>query len=152
LEILVSIAIIGVSFATLLSIGTQAINFSYYARNMTDIDFLVREEMEALRTFRDNTDWDVSGLGTVSTGGAPYHLYLDTGASPAQWTLVGGTETVGNFLRNVVFEKVSRDPGTNDVESTYNILNEDLNTRKATVNIIWEGKVYQVITYLANWQ
>ncbi len=149
LEILIATALISVAFVTLLSLGFLSLNISPSIKKATQADSLAKEEVEATRSFRDGTTWSTNGLGTVLTGSSsPYFLVLNNN----QWALQQGTETVGIFTRKVVFDKVSRDPVTNNIESTYNASHDDPDTRQITVTISWEDKIYQVVSYLTNWQ
>lgn len=153
LEILIAIALVGIVFITLLGIGVQSLGLSYTIQKTTQIDSLLKEEMEATRSFRDGTNWSTDGLGVVSTGSAnPYHLILSGAFNPPKWILQTGIEAVGEFTRQVVFDKVSRDPFTHDIESIYNTANDDSKTRKITASVVYGGKTYQVIAYLTNWK
>lgn len=152
LEILLAIAVIGAAFSLLLGIGTAAINFSGNARRAAEADFFIREELEAVRAFRDATSWG-SGLGSVATGSNnPYYLFLNEDGPQSAWQLVSGTETINNFSRKVIFDKVSRSPSTGNIEEVYNIANDDPDTRMATVIVSSSVKSYEVSTYFTNWQ
>lgn len=149
IEIIISIALISIVFITLLGIGALVLNVSASVQKETQADSLIKEEFEAVRNFRDGTTWAANGLGTASTGsGNPYHLVNNAN----KWTLVAGPETVGKFTRKVVFDKVSRDPTTQNIEYTYNQSHDDANTRKATVTITWTGRTLQDISYFTNWK
>lgn len=148
LEILISIALISIVFIALLGIGFSVVNLSGSIQKTTQIDSLIREELEAARSFRDGTTWATNGLGSsVIVPAATYHMALSSGA----WTVVAGTETVDAFTRKIVFEKVSRDPATSNIESIYNTSHDDPNTKKITVTVIWKSKIYQVTSYVTNW-
>ena len=152
LEILICVSLVGIVFLMLLSIGVQSMVASRSIKKAAEVDSLIKEELEAVRSFRDGTQWATNGLGVVATGSAnPRYAALDT-LNPPKWILQSGTETVGAFTRNMVFDKVSRNPTTQNIESTYNAANDDPDTRKVTVTVTYEGKTYQVITYLTNWQ
>jgi len=71
---------------------------------------------------------------------------------PNKWNLIQGTEIVGIFTRKIIFDKVSRDPSTQNIENTYNSFNNDANTRKVTVTVIWPEKTVNLITYFTNWK
>ena len=147
LEILISITLISVVFITILGIGFLSLNLSSSIKETTRADFLVKEELEAVRSFRDKTTW--ANFIDVNFGGAnPYYFVL----SNNEWNRNSGTETVGIFTRNVIFDKVSRDPTTNYIESVYDPSRDDPDTKKITVNVIWSGKTHQILTYLTNWQ
>ena len=153
LEILVAVALISIVFMVLLGMSFSALNISHSIQQKTKIDSLIKEELEATRSFRDGSTWAANGLGPVNFGaGNPYYLILDNSQNPPKWKLQSGTETVGIFTRNVVFDKVSRDPANNNIESAYNSAHDDPDTRKVTVSVVWSGKTSQVVTYLTNWQ
>lgn len=147
-EILVAVAFIGVVFVTLLGIGFSVLNVSASIKKEVQANFLAKEEIEALRNFRDGTQWASNGLGVVNTGvGNPYYLVDNSGA----WALVGGAETIGIFARNVFIDRASREPGTQNIESTYNSYNDDSDTRKITAVVNWPGHTLQIVSFLTNW-
>lgn len=153
LEILIAVAITSLVFLVLLSIGIQSMLLSQSIERSTKIDSLLREELEAVRSFRDGSVWANSGLGSLNTGSSnPYYPVLDTSVNPARWTLQAGTQTIGEYTRKIIFDKVSRNPSTGQIEDTYNITNDDPDTRKATASVVDGAKTYEVVTYFTNWQ
>jgi hypothetical protein len=112
---------------------------------------LIKEEIEAVRAFRDSTVWATTGLGPLNTSDSnPYYLSLDKSASPAKWQINPGTETVNGFTRKIIFDKVSRDT-SGYIQDVYNPLLDDVNTRKITVVVKSVTKTYQISTYFTNW-
>jgi len=153
LEAFIAIMVIGISFAFLLDLGALSVKVSTSIQKSTQANFLLREGMEITRSFRDGTTWATNGLGSVSVGSAnPYYFLLDTSVNPNKWSLTSGTETVGIFTRKVIFEKVSRDPATSNIQGTYNPSYDDQNTRKVTVTVSWPEKTMDLITYFTNWK
>src|SRR3989344_2187390 len=153
LEAFIAIMVIGISFAFLLDLGALSVKVSTSIQKSTQANFLLREGMEITRSFRDGTTWATNGLGSVSIGSAnPYYFLLDTSVNPNKWSLTSGTETVGIFTRKVIFEKVSRDPATSNLQGTYNPSYDDQNTRKVTVTVSWPEKTMDLITYFTNWK
>ncbi len=150
LEILIAIALVSVVFITLLSIGLSSLNISASIQKTTRADFLIKEEFESLRNFRDGTTWATNGLGMVNTGSSyPYHLVN----SSNNWTLVAGAGAVDSiFVRQIIFDKVSRNKITNDIESVYNASNDDPDTRMITITVAWPEKTLKVVSYLTNWK
>lgn len=146
-EVIISIALISVVFTTLLGIGFAAMGVSASLQKAAQANELAKEELEAVRSFRDATTWASDGIGSLAAATDIYFTVTNN-----QWQSNAGTETTGIFTRKIVFEKVSRDPTTKLIESNYNSSNDDPNTRKAVVTVTWEGKTTQVITYLTNWQ
>jgi len=148
LEILISIAVIGIVFITLLGIGYLVLNLSSSIQKQTQADSLIKEGFESVRNFRDGTTWATNGLGIVNYGtGNPYRLVNSSG----QWTLVAGAETVGIFTRQIVFDKVSRDTG-GSIEAVYNSSRNDADTIKVTLTVTWPGKTMQAVSYFTNWK
>ncbi len=148
LEIVIAAAIISVALVTFLGMAALALNTSTTVKQIAKIDALAKEEMEAVRSFRDGTTWATTGLGSVTTG-ANYYFALS--GTPSAWALQSGTENIDGFTRKVVFDKVSRDPSTQNIETTYNASNDDPNTKKATVTITWGLKTYTTVAYFTNW-
>lgn len=149
LEIVIAVAIISVALVTFLGMAALALNTSTSVKQIAKIDAYTKEEMEAVRSFRDGTTWATDGLGTVTTG-SDYYFVLS--GSPSAWALQSGTETVDSFTRKVVFDRVSRDTSTSNIETSYNAAHDDPNTRKATVTITWGSRTYTTIAYFTNWK
>ena len=112
---------------------------------------MIHETMEAVRNFRDNTTWDTDGLGTL-TAGTDYYPEIVTVGTTTKWTMTAGTESIGDFTRKVVFDDVSRDTISYDIESTYNVLNDDPDTKKVTATLSWGNRSVEIISYLTNWR
>lgn len=152
LEIVMAVAIFSIVFITLLGITFLSMQISSSVAKNNNADALAKEAIEAVRSFRDATTWGTNGLGTFETGNSnPYHFVLDTSTNPAVFTLAAGSEAVGGFTRYVVFDKVSRDLLTSNIEATYNASHDDPNTRKVTVTVVGTA-TYQFVTYLTNWR
>jgi len=149
LEILIAVALIGIVFITLLGIGFTSVKISTAIQKETQADSLIKEEFEALRSFRDSSDWATNGLGVVSTGsGNPYYMFLDTSTNPAHWSAANGTETIGIFTRKIVFDQVYRD-FNGDIAPSGTL---DSDTIKATITVSWLDRSYQTVAYFTNWQ
>ncbi len=149
LEAFLAIMVIGLAFGVLLSVGTLSIKTSTVMQKSSQANFLLKEILESARSFRDGTTWSSNGLGPVSTGSAnPYYFTLTGNA----WVLTSGTETTGIFTRKIVFDNVSRDPVTQNIETTYNSSHNDPNTKKATATVIWSDKTVNLVTYFTNWK
>jgi len=149
---MIVIAIIVIGLINLLGVAAFSLKISTIIKQTSQADSLVKETIETVRTLRDGSDWDDDGLGILNTGSSnPYYPELDTGAIPPTWRLVSGAETIGNFTRKVVFEKVSRD-GSGNIEAVYNAANNDPDTRKITATVSWSGRKVEIITYLTNWK
>lgn len=148
-EILIVAAIISTALITFLGIAVFSLKLSAYAEKSNVAVSLAEETIEATRSFRDGTTWAANGLASLNTG---VDYYPSLSGSPANWSLALGAETINGFTRKIVFERVSRDSSTHDIESVYNPANDDPDTRKIICSVSWENKEIQIITYLTNWQ
>jgi len=155
IEILIVIALIIIALTCLLDLVTYSLKISTSIKETFIANNLAQEAMEAVRNFRDGTDWDTDGLRDYILGAAtssdPYHPELDTAFSPPKWRLTADAETINSYTRKVVFEKVSRDTNDN-IEEIYNPDNDDSNTRKVIVTVSWQDKEVKLVTYLTNWK
>ncbi len=138
LEVLIAITLIGIVCVPLSGIIFQFINLSVTLQKTAQANALIKEEAEAVRSFRDGTTWATNGLGSSSiVPGNVYHMALNSGA----WVVASNSETVGDFSRQVVF---SQDASWDNTVSSADM-------RKVTVSVVGAGKTYQVVFYLTNW-
>ena len=152
LEIIIAVALVSIVFIALLGIGFSSMNILTSLQKASQADALMKEEFEAIRIFRDGSTW-ASTLGSLSVGSAnPYYLMQDNSTNPPSWVSQTGSEVIGIFTRQVVFDKVSRDPATNHIEGVYNASHDDPDTRKATVTISWPNHTSLAVAYFTNWQ
>ena len=149
LEAFMAIMVISIAFGVLLDIGTLSVKTSTSIQKNSQANFLLKEEMEIIRTYRDGTTWSTNGLGTVGTGGNNFYYFA---LNNNMWNLTSGTETTGIFKRYVVFDKVSRDPTTQNIEAVYNSSHDDPDTRKATVTVSWPETTLHLVSYFSNWK
>lgn len=154
IEILVVIAIIGITLTSILSLATSSLRVSTSIKETTQANSLAQETMEAIRNFREGINWNnddpqnkYDGLGVVSTGIA-YHPEKSSDVPP-RWMVVQGEEGMGLFTRKVIFENVLRDANDNIVE-TGGI--NDPDTKKVVVTVSWKNKKAEIISYLTNWK
>ena len=158
IEILIVITIIGFALVSVLGLASLSLKTSTSIKELTQANTLAQEVIEAIRNFRDGTEWDINGLKDyIETGAAtsdPYHPELDNNFDPPKWILVEGEETIGDFTRKVVFKKVSRDSLTANIEPTYNTDRDDYDTRKVEATISWNNgnKKIELVTYFTNWK
>lgn len=155
-EILIITAIIGIALTSLLGIATFSLRIATLEREVTQANILAQKIMEAVRNFRDETDWDnddpqdqYDGLGVLTTGVAYYPE--KSSDIPPKWMLVQREETIDGFTRKVVFEDVSRDTN-DDIEQVYNPNNDDPDTKKTTVTVSWKDKKVEIVTCFTNWK
>jgi len=146
IEILVVIAIIIIALISLFGLITFSLRISTLVKETAQANNLAQETIEAVRNFRDGTEWETDGLGTLATSAA-YHPDK-SGDVPPKWQLILGEETIDYFTRRVVFDEVYRDANDNIVEVGGTL---DPNTRKITTTISWKDEEVKIITYLTNW-
>jgi type II secretory pathway pseudopilin PulG len=150
-ELLVVIAIISIALVTLLGTTAFSLKISILAKQNDQAKKLAEGALEAVRSFRDGTNWDTDGLGTIIIDPYPqlYHPeQIENLPNPPKWNLVSGEETVGVFKRKVVFKRVLRD--ANDNISSSGVV--DLNTKEVTATVSWGIRQVEISTYLTNWR
>ena len=149
IEILIAVFIIVVALSGLLRLISFSLGISVSIKQVAQANDFAQETMEAVRNFRDNTIWDIDGLGALIDEIAYFPRKTDD--SFPRWGLIQGEENINGFNRKVVFEKVYRDANGNIVQTG----SEDFDSKKVIVNVSWQekGKSHQVelISYLTNW-
>jgi len=150
IEMLVVVFILGVTLSSLFGLIGFSLRASSLVEQSIQANALAQGVMEAVRDFRNQNSWSVSGLGALSVGAAYYPE--KTGSVPPEWNLVLGQEAVGIFTKQVIFETVYRDSNDDIAESGI----EDPYTKKAIVIVSWQerGRDQQVelVSYFTNWQ
>lgn len=132
IEVLISITIIAIALVSLLSLAVLSLRISSLTEKTLQAKNLAQETVEAVRSFRDRTDWDVNGLASLSAGSGNLY-YPELNAVP-EWMIIPGVETINGFMRKIVFEEISP------------------NSRKVIVTVSWEDKEVEIITYFTNWR
>lgn len=149
IEILVVVFIIGLALSSLLGLTSFSLNAATLTKQMFEADNLAQEAMEQARSFRDLTDWDSEGLGSLLPG-SDYHA--ERSQTPPVWSMALGEESIGMFVRKIVLAEVRRDGSDNIVESGGSV---DPDTLKVTATVEWEDKgshKVELTTYLTNWR
>ncbi len=150
IELLIVMAIITTGLVYLLGMSSFSLRISGEKERISQANFMAQEVMEGVRNFRDGTDWQTDGLGTLSIL-TPYHL--EKIGSPAGWTLFFGEETTNGFTHSVIFSEVRRDDNDDIIENGGTL---DTGSKKITVSVSWteRGKSQQItlINFLTNWK
>ena len=148
IEIVVVVRIIVGSLAAILGLASAFLVTSQIVQQTSQATALAQEGLEIVRNYRDGTDWAVDGLDTF-TPGSPYHP--EQSGSPPKWILVSGSETIGEFTRQIQFEEVFRDSSDNIAVSG----TSDLDTVKAIVQVSWQERErshqVELEAYFTNW-
>jgi len=149
-EIIVVIAIIITAFIAILSFFIFENRTSDRGRIRLRAISLLEETMEAVRNFRDNTDWEINGVGTMGSG-TNYHPVM----ASKSWDIISGNEAIDGFTRVIIFTSISRDANDN-IEQTYNPLRNDSDTKKVSIIITWKDRdtptSESLGTYITNWR
>src|SRR4030042_2980784 len=140
-EILVVVFVLLVAFVGILGLLTFSLKTSSLIKKTTYANFLAQETIESVRNFRDGTDWDIDGLGSLTAG--IYHPEK-TADVPPKWNLVSGEETINNFTRKIVIENVQRD-GSDIIVESGGI--NDTETKKIIITASWENQAVEITTY-----
>lgn len=140
-EILVVVAILGVTLTSLLGLINFSLKSSRITKQTIQANFLAQEIIEATRTIRDQ------GWANLTNGS--HGINNVTGI----WEFDGTENIINGFSRSILIESGRRDANDDIVESGGV---SDPDTKKATVTVSWqeEGRTHEVkiITYLTNWQ
>ena len=149
MEIVVVAGIIVGSLAAILGLAAFFLATSQVVQQTSQATALAQEALEIVRNFRDGTDWS-SGLGVIAF--SPSSYYPEKSGSPPAWSLSAGSETIGEFTRQIQFEEVRRD-GSDNIASSGSV---DADTVKAIAQVSWEerGRTHQVelVAYFTNWR
>ena len=129
IEVLVACTIISTSTFALMSASTKGIQLSAQALRQTQANMLLEEGAEAVKSIRDASWTNISGL-TLDTN---YYLTFNTGTNT--WSL-GTTHTAtidSIFTRAVVLSAVNRD-ANDDIAISGTV---DTRHKKVTVTTSW---------------
>lgn len=143
IEILVVVAILGITLTTLLGLASFSLGTQDLARQTVQAKDLAQEAMEAVRSIRDNRGW-----GLIVNGS--YGLENISG----YWNFAGTNNIISGFTRTVLIVDGRRESGSdNIVESGGDI---DPDTKKITVRVEWIERSrphsIELKTYLTNWR
>ncbi len=146
-ELLVAVAVIFVALVALSGLGSFVLKISERVKKNVVATNLAQESLEVTRAMREQ-NWNLISNLTV---GSVYHP-AKTG-SPAQWTLVSGSENISGFSRQVVLNNVYRDSNDDIVASGGTL---DSSSKKVIATVSWNdsGQNFQLIliSYLTNWK
>lgn len=147
IEILVVVAIIGVSLASLAGLGNFALKVQRQLKQNTIASFLASEEIEAVRAIKDGQWAALASLATET----PMHPAKNPSAD--QWIMESGEEALNGFTRQTIISNVYRD-GSFNISSGGGML--DASTKKITATVSWndngQNKQITLVDYLMDWQ
>jgi len=146
-ELLIALAVISIGLVYLLGSVAFYLSLLGLEKNVSQANFLAQHSLEALRSFRDSTDWTVDGLGTFLIE-VPYHFEKNS----SEWNLVEGSIVENGFERKLLFYNVYRDTNDNIVDSS-GVLDPD--SKRILVIVSWDQKgvkrQIELVTFLTNW-
>lgn len=144
-EVVVGAGILSLAGVALLITYGLYVRVASFAPRPIQAAFLEDEGMEAMRTLRDKSWANISGLTASTT------YYLSFNASTTSWTTTTTPSMIDKiFSRTIVLSTVNRD-ANNDISSSGS---NDPNTRKVTISVSWfkdnATTTKQLIGYLTN--
>lgn len=149
IEIIVAVAILAFVFNPFLGKAVFSLRTSNVQKQSLEAIFLARETIEAVRNFRDGTNWNTNGLSILIVDN-PYHPEKSIGAGgQKQWSIITGEEAIGVFSRKIIFKNVLRDGAGNIVESAGAV---DPDTKKAIITVSWQNKKIEIFSYFTAWR
>ena len=147
IEIIIASAIIAIALSALAGLGNFSLKIQNRLQKNTAASYLASEAIEAARAVKDESWSNLSGLPTDTA------LFPAQSGNPAKWVFSTGSETIGNFSRQIIISNVNRD-ANDDVAQSGGVL--DSNTKKITATIYWseqgQNQQLSLSTYLTNWQ
>lgn len=157
-ELMIAIFILAVVTVSFYEVAVLSLRLSKENKNEIKAAYLAEEGIEAVRNIRDQIAWVDATDGKTGIGELDIDLndtYYPV-ISANNWELITTDPGLINdrFSRKVVFEKLSRDPDSGDIEDVYNSVNDDENSRKITVAVGWQesgrDKEVVLVSYLVN--
>lgn len=142
IEIVIATAVITLALSAFLHGGALALRLLNAEKENLETALLAKEGLNAVRSLRDEA-WNNVASSTVGT---TYYPVIENG----KWRLSTSDPGVinGKYTRKIIFDRVYR----NNSDQIASAGNEDSNTRKATVEISGNGKIYRMFSYFTNFQ
>ena len=156
IELMIAIFILVVAIIGFYQAAVFSFTILEQTKNEMKAGYLAEEYIEAVRSVRNQVDWDdpadgKTGLGEINTANT-YYLTI-SGASWEMTTINPGLVD-NRFSRKITFEPISRDPDTGDIEDVYNVSNNDAHSLKVNAKISWlekgETKDLTLVTLITN--
>lgn len=133
IELLIAVAIIGISIVAFTNVAQKSINVSRQSLDTSQAAFLLEEGAEVVRLYRD-VDWSNITSMTVNTN---YYIGYDTDHN--SWYFTTTPTTVDKFTRKIIFQNVNRDAVSGDIAVSGS---NDIGTRLVIIEVSWtDGSV-----------
>ncbi|MCA9398067.1 prepilin-type N-terminal cleavage/methylation domain-containing protein [candidate division WWE3 bacterium] len=149
-EILIAILLFGIILASIILGFTNVARNEHNARVRGQAINLAREGLEAIYVLAEG-NWSLIDSTTV---GSTYQVNGTSG----EWQLVSGSETIGEYTREIIFTNATRkSDGNLDTDGSFDSGDyEDTETKIITVTVTWNsfGKNfdYSQSTIFSNWK
>ena len=141
-EVMIACALVATVTITLLSFAQKGLGLSSRSLRQVQATLLLEEGAEAVKTIRDASWSNISGL-TLNT-----NYYLSYNNTSNVWSLSTTASNIdGIFTRTVVFSSVERD-SNDDIVTTGGTT--DTGMKKVTITTTWlstEGLTSRVLTF-----
>lgn len=135
IELLMTIALASIVIPALLTAFVSTREGRAQQDQRLQAVFLLQEAQEAVRSVREK-DWT-----TFATNGTFYPSIIGS-----SWVLLGGTETINGFVRQIVVSDVRRDASGKVVQTGGTI---DPSSKKITISVSWNLPLVSIVTSTA---
>lgn len=140
-EILAAISVIIIVFGTVAGFSVFALRSFLRSHKTVQAHNLASGQLEAVRFYRDNSDWHEDGLGEMV--GNFYHFDKD------EVSLKEGSGAINGFDIEIEILETRRDSFGN---ITYSGGEIDPDTVKVISRVFWEEEDLEIFIYLTDWQ
>lgn len=139
-EIVFASAIISVVLVAITGIASQSVSISHRTLNTYNASLLLEEGAEAIRTYRDNSWSNISGMSTSTT-------YCPTfSTSTNLWSFPAASSTCATvnsfFTRSLTLSSVNRSSTSSNIISSGGTI--DAGTRFITIMVSWQEGIATV--------
>jgi Tfp pilus assembly protein PilV len=128
-ELIIAIAIIGISILAFSNVAQKSINISRQSLDTSMAAFLLEEGAEVVRLYRD-INWS-----NITTMNVNTEYYINFDEVNSTWYFTTTPTNIDKFTRKVIFANVNRDAVSGDISLTGN---NDPGTRLVTVYVSWQ--------------
>lgn len=144
IELIIAIFILGIVIVGFYEVAVLSLKILQESEHEMRAVYLAEEGVEAVRSIRDTITWIDSDDGEIGLG------ELDIDVADTYYPIISGEKwelsfidpgvIEGIFNRKIVFEKISRDPATGEIEAVYDEGHKDADSLKLSVVVNWMEK------------
>lgn len=144
IEVLSSLALLSILLVSFSGFLGNLLNYHFRLENRYKAEIMADNAFEAIRSFRNGTDWHTDGLGFLDEGES-YKIKVEEG----QWVLEKGVKGDDSMSKEILIETAYRDEeGMLSKEGNY----PDENTKRVTVLISTRFSDFEYNNYFTNWR